>query len=76
MRDDVRVLLIDFEHLERDVAPAFAFKGGVMRGVGRSLDNQHRIARQERYPVADRSDLPQSERLRIESPMLVDISNT
>jgi len=40
MRDDVRVLLIDFEHLERDVAPAFAFKGGVMRGVGRSLDNQ------------------------------------
>jgi len=33
MRDDVRVLLIDFEHLERDVAPAFAFKGGVVRGA-------------------------------------------
>ena len=48
MGQHMGVLAIDLEHLERDVAPALAFEGGIMRRVGRGRDDQNRIAGEER----------------------------
>ena len=43
MGQHVRVLAIDLEHLKRNVAPARAFEGGIMRRVGRGFSDGSRF---------------------------------
>src|SRR5674476_1445516 len=70
------VLAIDIEHLKSDVAPTLALEGCIIRRIGRMLDDQYRIARQQGRGSAGRCPLRQPKRLHIEPAMRLDVADS
>src|SRR6185295_13580088 len=69
------VLAIDLEDLKRNVAPALAVEGGIVRRIRRLPDDQHRVARKEGHRAIGWFALRQSKRLAVEAAMRRDVAN-